>query len=84
VFELVSRHPAQYVKICQAVYETGQFQGRTKRVKPSDKLIKSKVKSGVTLADWMLMATLRDTENAIYNVEEGSGPVAMGITTRGR
>jgi hypothetical protein len=81
VFELVSRHPHRYIEICQSLYETGKFRGRTKHVKPSDTLLRSRVRSGISLADWMLMTAMRDTENAIFPVEETSGPVAMGITT---
>lgn len=81
VFELVSRQPAKYVSICRALYETGKFQGRTKEVEPSENFRNSRVRSGISLADWMLMGTLRDTENAIFSVEESSGPVVMGVTT---
>jgi hypothetical protein len=81
VFELVSRQPLHYVEICQHLYEEGKFQGRTKEVKPSKTLLNSRVYSGVSAADWMLMATLRDTENAIFDVDEDSGKVSMGITT---
>lgn len=81
VFELVSRLPRRYVEICQRLYETGKFQARTHLVEPSETLVKSRVRSGITLADWMLMATLRDTENALFPVEAGSGDFVMGLTT---
>jgi hypothetical protein len=81
LFELASRQPVRYVEVCQQLYETGEFKSRSKIVRPSKTLRESRVPSGITLADWILMATLRDTENAIFDVEATSGPIAMGITT---
>ncbi|MBD0334293.1 MAG: hypothetical protein ICV62_02290 [Cyanobacteria bacterium Co-bin13] len=84
VFELVSKQPARYVALCQSLYETGQFRSRTKVVQPSQGLIQSKVRSGMSAADWMLIATLRDTENLIFPVTGDSGSVGnniAGITT---
>jgi hypothetical protein len=81
VFELAARYPAKYIKICQDLYETGQFKARTHTVKPSTTLVKSKVKNGISVADWMLMATLRDTENALFPVSSGSNSFVMGFTT---
>jgi hypothetical protein len=81
VFELACRYPQRYVQICQALYETGKFQGRTKTVKPSGKLIKSRTNKNLTIADWMLMAALRDTENELFDVESESGEFVMGLTT---
>jgi hypothetical protein len=84
VFELVARQPARYVAICQALYETGQFQSRTKIVRPSDGLRQSKVRGGMSFADWMLIATLRDTENLIFPVDASSSGLVnniAGITT---
>lgn len=81
VFELVSRQPSRYVEICQELYETGQFRSRTKEVKPSDTLLHSISHPGLAVADWMVMATLRDTENALFPVEASSGQFVMGIST---
>ncbi|MUT68751.1 hypothetical protein [Paenibacillus sp. NEAU-GSW1] len=81
LFELVSRHPAKYVAICRELFETGKFTARTKIVKPSSTLLNSRVRSGVSVADWMLMATLRDTENALFPVEANSNDAVTGLTT---
>lgn len=81
IFELVTKQPSRYVNICRALYETGEFTSRTKIVRPSSTLLTSRVPSDITLADWMLMACLRDTENALFPVEASSSPIAMGITT---
>ncbi len=81
VFELMARQPSQYVEICQSLYETGQFTARTKEIKPSSTLLNSRLRSDITVADWMLMATLRDTENALFPVEASSGQFVMGFST---
>ncbi|MBE9157631.1 hypothetical protein IQ265_12460 [Nodosilinea sp. LEGE 06152] len=84
VFELVSKQPARYVDLCRSLYETGQFRSRTKTVRPSDGLRQSKIRSGMSAADWMLIATLRDAENLIFPVTGDSGSLGnnvAGITT---
>lgn len=81
VFELASRQKVRYVEICRSLYETGAFQGVTRSVSASDTLRRSPARSGVAPADWMLQATLREAENALFAVESTSGPIAMGLTT---
>lgn len=81
VFELVSKQPHRYIGICQELYETGKFQARTKPVEPSKTLLNSRIHSGISVADWMLMAALRDTENALFDVDACSGEFVQGITT---
>jgi hypothetical protein len=84
VFELASRQPARYVSICQSLYETGQFRSRTKVVKPSQNLLQSPVRAGMSVADWMLIAALRDAENLLFPVTGTSGTLSnniAGITT---
>jgi hypothetical protein len=88
VFELVSRQPHRYIQICQQLYETDQFQGRTKEVKPSQTLVESQIPKNPELggtdirpADWMLLATLRDVENLLFPVDADSGQLVMGVTT---
>ncbi len=80
LFELARKNPRRYVQICQSLYETGQFQSRTHLVKPSATLMNSRVRSDVTLADWLLMSTLRDTENLFFPVEDTSSIFVMGFT----
>lgn len=82
VFELVSRNPMYFVSICRQLFEAGQFTTLSGRVvRPSDTLKSSRSPRPVSAADWLVQATLRDAENAIFPVEPTSGPIAMGITT---
>lgn len=81
VFEFVSREPFYYLLACGALFEEGEFKARTKTVRASQKLRKSHVKSGVSVADWMLMATLRESENELFEIDQTSGSFAAGPTT---
>jgi hypothetical protein len=81
VFALLSRSPVAYVRICRELYETGQFETATQTARPSATLRASPAKNGISVADWMLMATLRDVENLLFPVESTSGPIVMGITS---
>ena len=81
VFEFVERDPASYVTTCQTLYETGELVGATQTVSPSTTLLNSKVHKGISVADWLLMATMRETENAIFRIDADSGDVALGLTT---
>jgi hypothetical protein len=81
VYELASKFPRNYVELCQELFENGKFQARTMEVVPSNLLVNSPVKNGVSISDWMLMATLRDTENEIFHVEACSNVFVMGFTT---
>lgn len=86
VFELVRKQPKRYVQICRQLWETGKFQARTETIEPSDTLLNSPIKdegNKISLADWMLMTALRDTANAIFDVDSTSGNFVMGITTPG-
>lgn len=87
VFELVRRAPDRYVDICRTLYETGAFRARTKEVRPDDDLRQSRIGGGMDTADWMLIGTLRDTENLLFDVQgRDQGTIRAqlaGITTLG-
>jgi hypothetical protein len=85
VFELVRRDPLGYVQICRSLYEDGFFNSRTKEVRPRNSLLRSRVGGGMSVADWMLVATLRDVESPLFPVEGEDQSTLMaqiaGITT---
>ncbi len=81
VFELVSRDPARYVALMRELYETGHFHGATEVVDPSQDTRDSAKPASIDVADWIMMATLRDTENAVFDVEGDSGDYVMGLST---
>jgi hypothetical protein len=70
LFELVRKNPERYVQICQSLFEQGDFQGITRRIVASDQLRRSldnQFRMGQ--ADWMVLATLRESENLLFPVE---------------
>ena len=84
VYELVRKRPERYVAICQELYETGQFRMGDKIVKPNARLLGDRQHSSTSEADWMLLATMRDAENAVFKVRADASGLAMniaGITT---
>jgi len=84
VFELVRRMPRRYVRLCRALFETGTFHSRTHAVTASADLRAASTGQGMSVADWMLVATMRESENAVFGVDpNASGPLAgmQGMTT---
>lgn len=69
VFELVRKQPLRYVQICRSLFETGSFQGATKKIEASPLLRRSNGRLRMNQADWMVLATLRESENLIFNIE---------------
>src|SRR5262249_52206266 len=79
VYELVARDAGfglrpqkkRYVQLCRQLYETGQIVARSMDIEPSDDLRNSplSVENAISVADWMLIAGLRDAENAVVDIE---------------
>jgi hypothetical protein len=70
LFELVRKFPLRYVELCRSLYETGGFQAKTQFIQTSERL-RHASKDIVNLgpADWMVLASLRESENLIFPVE---------------
>jgi hypothetical protein len=85
VFELARRNPARYIYYCRDLFERGTLYGYRHSVSASAHLRNSRVASTMSQVDWMLMATLRESENWIIGneLDADSGTVAMGVTTPG-
>jgi hypothetical protein len=81
VFELVRKRPWRYVQYCHELYETGGFQGFSKRVGTSSKLRNSRKPAAIADVDWMLMAAMRESENWLFDVDVSGGLIANGVTT---
>jgi hypothetical protein len=70
LFELVRKQPSRYVQICQNLFESGGFQG-TKLWIRADEELRGNVDRTLRMsqADWMVLATLRESENLLFPVE---------------
>lgn len=84
VFELARTMPRRYVDLCRQLYETGGFWSRTHRVDAPEGLRNTHAGQNMRPADWMLIATMRNEENAIFGVGADSTGVLSqveGMTT---
>lgn len=79
VLEFAKRMPRRYVRLCQQLYETGGFVARSKAINASGNLRASQTGQDMSPADWMLIATMRDEENAVFPVTAGASGVSAGI-----
>jgi hypothetical protein len=70
LFELIRKQPLRYVQLCRNLFEQGSFQAKTKQVYASERLRHaSKGNLQMGQADWMVLATLRDSENLLFPVD---------------
>jgi hypothetical protein len=70
LFELVRKQPLRYVQICQSLFITGGFNGATQWIGSSDELRRnSRGELHMGQADWMVLSTLRESENLLFPVE---------------
>lgn len=79
LFELVRKQPLRYVQICQSLFETGSFQGQTRRIETSSRLRTSRGRLQMAQADWMVLATLRDAENLIFPVDPDAPDIIRNL-----
>jgi hypothetical protein len=80
LFELVRKFPRRYVEMCRDLYETGKFQACRCPVETSVSLRQaSKDIEPLGPADWMLLATLRESENLIFPVEPNAPEIIRNL-----
>ena len=70
--------PRRYVRLCRSLYETGTSRAARRPSRRRDGLRAASVGQGMSVADWMLIATMRESENAIFGVD----PDARGVARR--
>ncbi|MCU0549876.1 MAG: hypothetical protein MUC48_11065 [Leptolyngbya sp. Prado105] len=70
LFELVRQQPSRYVQICRNLFESGGFQGTQNWIRASEALRSNPDKNlRMPQADWMVLSTLRESENSLFPVE---------------
>ncbi|MEO0968777.1 MAG: hypothetical protein AAFX80_10655, partial [Cyanobacteria bacterium J06639_18] len=79
LFELVRTQPLRYLEICRSIYETGGFEGKSVRFKASEKLRHSECRLRMNPADWMILATLRESENRFLPVEADAPEIMRNL-----
>jgi hypothetical protein len=83
--ELARQQPRRYVRMCQELFETGSFLSRTESISASEGLRAQPAGEDMSPADWMLVATMRDEENAVFAVDGGATGLdasIQGMTTQ--
>lgn len=79
LFELVRKQPQRYVQICRSLFEIGSFQGRTSRIQASRQLRGSQGRLRMGQADWMVLSTMRESENLIFPVEPDAPDIIRNL-----
>lgn len=79
LFELIRKQPLRYVQICRSLFETGNFQAQTRQITASQRLRQSQGRLRMGMADWMVLATLRESENLIFPVEPDAPDVIRNL-----
>lgn len=70
VFELVRKHPLLYIQLCQNLFQIGGFHTQTNRWIPSPLYLQqSRINFNIPQVDWMVLSTLRESENMIFSVD---------------
>ncbi len=80
LFELIRKFPLRYVELCQSLYETGGFQAQTRQIQASESLRQaSQGELRMGPADWMVLATLRESENFLFPVEPNAPELVRNL-----
>ncbi len=77
---MINRDAVRYVQICQSLFETGSFGPpltATKSFTASATLRAQAPDANVPQIDWMLAATLRESENLIFPVDSKLGQLTL-------
>ena len=82
-YELAKRNPTELVQLMQSIYYTGGFTTPSGyQISAGSDTRNSPVGSGVSAANWLFMATIRDALNLILPIDSGTSPTSTAwITT---
>ncbi|VXD17999.1 conserved hypothetical protein [Planktothrix serta PCC 8927] len=74
VFELIRKNPLAYIQLCRNLFQIGGFHTQSNRwISASIRLQESQGNFQMPQVDWMVLSTLRESENLIFPVEP-NGP----------
>ncbi|OCQ97241.1 hypothetical protein BCD67_00385 [Oscillatoriales cyanobacterium USR001] len=81
LFELVRKNPLYYVQICRNLFQIGGFHSQSQKwIAPSPRLLETTGKFQMPQADWMVLSTLRESENLIFPVEPNAPKIIRNIS----
>ncbi|MBD2100819.1 hypothetical protein [Leptolyngbya sp. FACHB-261] len=79
LFELIRKQPLRYVEICRSLFERGVFQAKSRLIEASERLRQSQGRLRMGQADWLVLATLRESENLIFPVEPDAPDIIRNL-----
>ncbi|MEA5498051.1 hypothetical protein VB834_05120 [Limnoraphis robusta Tam1] len=80
IFELIRRDPLYYVKICRNLFQIGGFHTRSERwISASEKLRNAEGNYQMPQVDWMILSTLRESENLLVPVQPNSPDIIRNL-----
>jgi hypothetical protein len=79
--ELIRRNPKRYVEICRSLFEQGYLQGTTQRI-PAPPRLRQSTQGNLRMppVDWMVLATLRESEVTLFPVEPNAPLLIRNLT----
>jgi hypothetical protein len=80
---LASNNPVRFVQIVQALFETGKASLDGEILVAGSDLRQNTPPAKMAQVDWMLMSSMRDSENAIFDFEGDTSEDFSAITTPG-
>ncbi len=80
LFELIRHNPPKYVEICRNLYQVGGFHTKSKWITPSRSLREDTGNPDMPLADWMILSTLRESDNLICPVRSNAPEMLRNIS----
>ena len=83
IYLLVSRNPSRFVDLGKQLYETGTAALDGEVLSADSDLRQNKPPKGMAQVDWMLLSSIRDSENAVLDYEGTPKEQFSGITTPG-
>lgn len=70
IFELIRKNPLAYIQLCRNLFQIGGFHTQTNRwISPPLKLQESRLNFQIPQIDWMVLSTLRESENMLFSVD---------------
>jgi len=80
---LIIDKPDDYAQAAIDLFNTGEATVGSLKIKPGDKVRKSAPQNGTNQADWIMLASIRDSSNALLSAGGLLGGSAAGITVPG-
>lgn len=82
-YVLAAEKPDAYVQAAIDLFNTGECTIGTLKIKPGDAVRKSAPLKGTSHADWLMLASIRDSGNAVLSAAGLFGGSAAGVTVPG-